>query len=446
MEYKDLYNPQAESGVISTLIHNPTFIFHSEELEPRDFYDQTNQAVYWAIRDIALGGNYVIDDFSLTTKLASNKAIEARIEKASISSVKDILDLSKYAAQNSVEAYKDLVKDVQEYSSRRKLYLNAQKILSACVSEKYTSEDLQRLLNSTMDEYDSSVLRGREITPFNEKVCQLWQRLEDRHSGKIVCRPFHITELNEYTQLEDGEMVVIGGYAKRGKSAFLLSCVVDLLKKYESVLIIDSELSDDLFFMRLLSHVSGVKFKVVKNGDGSSEEKEKIEKAKQWLETVHLYHEFLPICDKNEIASIFRRVNNERKVGVLVIDYFKADYDSKDAFSTATSLTGLVNYCKNEIAGVYKIPILGAIQTTQSGSVSFSSSVVTAVSTLCWIDLKTSAEIATDGAECGNAKLSVLFNRNGAQMQKDDYIDLQFDGDIITYRSPAKQHIKREPF
>lgn len=446
MEYKDLYNPQAESGVISTLIHNPTFIFHSEELEPRDFYDQTNQAIYWAIRDIALSGNYVIDDFSLTTKLASNKAIEARVEKANISSVKDILELSKYAAQSSVEAYKDLVKDVQEYSSRRRLYLDAQKIISACVSEKYTSEDLQHLLNSAVDNYDASATHGREIISFDKKVDPLWQRLEDRHSGKIVCRPFHIKELNEYTQMEDGEMVVIGGHAKTGKSALLLSCTVDLLKKGETVLVIDSELSDDLYFMRLLSHLSEVKFRTVKDGGENAEERIRINEARDFLKTAKLYHEFLPICDKNEIASIFRRVNNENRITVLVIDYFKADFDSKDAFSTSVTLTGLVNFCKNEIAGVYKIPILAAVQTSQTGNVSFSSGVITALSTLCWLHLKEKQEVVSDTSECGNAKLTVLYNRNGAQMQKDDYIDLQFDGDIITYRSPTKQHIKTDPY
>jgi replicative DNA helicase len=446
LRYEELCNPQAESGVISTLIHNPQFIFHSEELEPRDFLDQTNQILYWAIREIVLSGNDVIDDFSITTKLSSNKAVEAKIQKVNINSIKDILELSKYATQNSVEAYKDLVKDVREYAIRRNLYLNSQKITNACLSEKNTSEDLHKLLNQTMDSYDLSIMHGREIKTFSKKLSELWQKLKDRHSGKIVTRPFPIEELNEYTQLEDGEMVLIGGYSKVGKSMMLLTCVVDLLKRGETVLLIDSELSDDLFFMRLLSHVTAIKFKKIRDGKLTKEEEEKIEEAKKWIEGTKLYHEFLPICDKNEIASVFRRVNNENKVGVLVIDYFKADYDVKDAFVTATSLTGLVNYCKNEIAGVYKIPVLGAVQTSTNGSVSFSKSVVTVVSTLCWLSLKTNQEISADGESAGNAKLAVLFNRNGSQMQDDEYIDLQFDGDIISYKSAKKQHIKKEPY
>nr|MDD3123661.1 hypothetical protein [Candidatus Izemoplasmatales bacterium] len=131
---------------------------------------------------------------------------------------------------------------------------------------------------------------------------------------------------------------------------------------------------------------------------------------------------------------------------ILIIDYFKADYETGDAYITATSLTGLVNYCKNEIAGVYKIPVLGAVQTSESGKVSFSSSVVTVLSTLCWLSLKTPQEISADGLECGNAKLSILYNRNGMQMQKGEYLDLQFDGDFISYQSAKKQHTIVEPY
>ena len=446
IKYEELYNPQGESGIISSLIHNPNFIFHSEELEPRDFLDKTNQILYWAIREIVLSGNSVIDDFSITTKLSSNKAVEAKMEKLNINSIKDILELSKYAAQNSVEAYKDLVKDVREYAIRRNLFINSQKILSACTSEKNTSEDLKKLLNQTVDSYDMSMLHGREIKVFSKKLSELWQRLIDRHDGKIVTRPFHIKELNDYTQMEDGEMVLIGGYAKSGKSAALLSILVDLLNKDETPLIIDSELSDELFFIRLLAHIAHVRFRKVKDGTYDAEEEIRVTKAREWLETKTFYHEYLPICDKNEIASIFRRVNNEQKISILIIDYFKADYETGDAYVTATSLTGLVNYCKNEIAGIYKIPVLGAVQTSESGKVSFSSSVVTVLSTLCWLSLKTPQEISADGEDCGNAKLSILYNRNGMQMQKGEYLDLQFDGDFISYTSAKKQHTTVEPY
>ena len=58
---------------------------------------------------------------------------------------------------------------------------------------------------------------------------------------------------------------------------------------------------------------------------------------------------------------------------------------------------------------------------------------------------KTPEEIEADGVECGNKKLRVVVNRNGAQMAQDEYIDLQFSGNHILYEQ-AKQHIPQTPF
>ena len=58
---------------------------------------------------------------------------------------------------------------------------------------------------------------------------------------------------------------------------------------------------------------------------------------------------------------------------------------------------------------------------------------------------KSDEEIEADGPECGNKKLRVIFNRNGPQMTSREYIDLNFDGDHVSY-TEAKQHIPNEPF
>lgn len=58
---------------------------------------------------------------------------------------------------------------------------------------------------------------------------------------------------------------------------------------------------------------------------------------------------------------------------------------------------------------------------------------------------KTPEEMEADGEECGNKKLFVKFNRNGAQMCDGEYIDMKFNGDIISYEE-AKQHIPAVPY
>lgn len=100
---------------------------------------------------------------------------------------------------------------------------------------------------------------------------------------------------------------------------------------------------------------------------------------------------------------------------------------------------------KNQICGDLNIAGIGAAQATSSGKVADSAKIGRNASTIALLQDKTPEEIEADGVECGNKKLRICLNRNGAQMAPDEYIDLQFDGNIVRYEE-AKQHIPVTPF
>ena len=100
---------------------------------------------------------------------------------------------------------------------------------------------------------------------------------------------------------------------------------------------------------------------------------------------------------------------------------------------------------KNKICGEMNIAGIGAAQATSSGKVADSAKIGRNASTIALLSDKTPEEIEADGVECGNKKLRICLNRNGAQMTPDEYIDLFFDGNTITYRE-AKQHVPITPF
>ena len=88
---------------------------------------------------------------------------------------------------------------------------------------------------------------------------------------------------------------------------------------------------------------------------------------------------------------------------------------------------------------------LGAAQATSSGKVADSAKIGRNASTIALISDKTQDEIEQDGLECGNKKLRICLNRNGAQMTADEYIDLNFNGNLIRYEE-AKQHVPVTPY
>ena len=100
---------------------------------------------------------------------------------------------------------------------------------------------------------------------------------------------------------------------------------------------------------------------------------------------------------------------------------------------------------KNQICGEMNIAGIGAAQATSAGRVADSAKIGRNASTIALIQDKTPEEIEVDGVECGNKKLRICLNRNGAQMSQEEYIDLFFEGNKIRY-SEAKQHIPQTPF
>lgn len=100
---------------------------------------------------------------------------------------------------------------------------------------------------------------------------------------------------------------------------------------------------------------------------------------------------------------------------------------------------------KNRVCGEMHIAGIGAAQATSSGKLADSAKIARNASTIVMIQDKSPEEIEADGIECGNKKLVVRFNRNGAQMSEGEYIDMDFDGNIISYEE-AKQHRPVSPY
>ena len=103
------------------------------------------------------------------------------------------------------------------------------------------------------------------------------------------------------------------------------------------------------------------------------------------------------------------------------------------------------NMIKNQVCGDMGIAGIGAAQATAAGKVADSAKIGRNASTIALIQDKTPEEVEADGVECGNKKLRVILNRNGMQHAQGEYIDLQFNGNLISYEE-AKQHIPQTPY
>lgn len=397
--------------------------------------------MYTAICDLAQQGIGVADAFNIYTDLNSNEATRRYASDITIEKLQELVDMSDVLARSSVEEYQMLVKDVLDAAFRRDTIQRLEECKTLCSNRNV--KDVEQKIYSLIDDVMTEFSTNSEIPKYADVVDECWEEIKSRQGDGFAGIPFKFPTLNEYATIEPGELFIFAAEAKQGKSMMLLNCAIDLLKQDLAVLYLDSELNTRMFTARVLAHLSGIEYKRLTSGRYTEEEAKRIEFAREWMKTRKFVHIYIPMFDQQTIYTAVKKVKHTMGLDVLIVDYFKGS-SSGDAFDSYQELGRFVDMVKNKICGDMGICGIGAAQATATGKVADSAKIGRNASTIAVITDKTPDEIARDGTECGNKKLRVVLNRNGMQHAADDYIDLQFNGNLISYEE-AKQHIPIAP-
>lgn len=443
-EQENINSIESESGVIASLIHDPELIYHSEALLAPHFTNYDNQCVYAAIKELVNRGIKTVDPYNIMEVLGASPATKTYAEHLTVDKLFELMEMSDTIARESVEEYKLLAKNVMNAAFRRDMYRSLQRCIDLCKGQD--NDEIQKQVYQIVDDTIMSYSAIEEIPAFGDIVDSMWEEIQERQALGYSGIPFKFPALNEYVTAERGELIIFGAQQKVGKSIMLLNIAIDLLQQGLSVLYIDSELSTRLFTARLLSNISGVAYRNLTSGNYTTDEEERIIAAREWVKTKPFTHIYMPFFDQQSIFTAVKRVDHRQHIDAIIIDYFKATGNELDAYQTYASMGRCVDLVKNEIAGDMNIIAIGAAQATINNRLADSAKIARNASTIIMLIDKTPEEIEQDGPECGNKKMIVTVNRNGAQMVPGEYIDLNFDGDHILYEQAARQHVPMSPF
>ena len=433
---------ESESGVLASLFHKPDLIYYSEALLPKHFSNYENQCIYTGISKLIEQGITNVDPYNIIEVINSSEETQKYAEALSVEKLIEFAEVSDVLARSSVEEYKLLVKNVMDAAFRRDMYQGLRQCIDLCLQDDGSvREKIYQVIDDTIAAYSTS----EEIPAFGDIVDGLWDEIKKRQDSGYSGIPFKFPALNDYVTIERGELVIFGAQQKVGKSMMLLNIAVDLLRQGYSVLYIDSELSSRLFTARILTHLTGIAYRDLTSGHYTPDEEEKILAAKEWLKTRKFTHLYMPFFDEQSIFAATKQVDHRQSIDVIIIDYFKSTGNNLDAYQTYAAMGRCVDLIKNEIAGSMNIAAIGAAQATINNKLADSAKIARNASTIVMLIDKTPDEIEADGVECGNKKMIVTVNRNGAQMAPGEYIDLFFDGSKALYEQ-AQQHAVQMPY
>lgn len=447
MELSEISDYKAEAGVVSTLVYHPEFILNSSYLKESYFYNTDNACIYWAIRELYSRKITNINALNIEQILDSNKAVKKKMQEYNMPGIQEYIDLCFNSKRDTVEEYLLLVNKVVELAFKRAFYKRAEEWQKKCFKEDVHLDELGNSVYRELNELTTTFVTDGEITTFGTKVQDIWSKIKEKKArGESYGLPSFFPLLNEYFTYEETELVVISARMKKGKS---IICMIEALHKAMNgvpTFIQDSEMSDENFYIRVVSYLSGIDTRKIKDGVLTKEEEKKIEETNAYIETLPLFHNFDPYITKEKFYSICAQKKIEMGLKFVVWDYIKCDDGYYNASERSAYMAGVTNWLKNIIAGDLKLSVLAFAQLNRANEVAESDGIERYCSVSVRWEEKTNDELVKDGRDCGTHKFTVKLNRLGKQHVGDEeYIDMMFLRDRLGIVQ-AKQHQEENPF
>lgn len=246
------------------------------------------------------------------------------------------------------------------------------------------------------------------------------------------------------------ELDIIAARAKQGKSFFADNIGFYIAETFGiEVINLDTELSQEQHWIRLLGIISGVDMNEIKTGQFAKDPEKlaKVREAEARIEKVPYKYECIGHRSFEDALAILRRwvnkhvgvdENGKRKDCLVIYDYIKLLSEDGLGGNMAEyqKLGFLVTALKNFLIR-YDVPCLAFAQLNRDGIDSDSTSAMAGsdrilmyCSSLAFFKPKTAEEIGEDGQKNGNRKLHVVAARNGPGTDNDNWINMDFQKNI----------------
>lgn len=445
----------SEKSILAGILHYGTdaYLDVADILTPRSFTKSNHIAIYECIKHIYDGPNEVqkIDPPTLLSAAKETGYSELLTNSTEVEYLKKLFNVGSNIEFNTIRNLAGKI---------RKLEI-ANDIQRACHN---AAEDLGKV-NGTESVDEILSIAETEIGKEIEKLfgqsslkTQLMGEGVDAFVQNLIDNPtknFGIPgPYAQYNKDIGGghirkELDIIAARAKKGKSLIADNTGIFVASQGIPVLNIDTELSQEQHWIRLLSMLSGISMEDIKTGEfaKTQESKEKVLSAKEKLKEMPYYYECVGGKNFEEILSIMRRwvqktvgLNDDgtRKNCLIIYDYIKLLNEDGlgSSMQEYQKLGFLVTSLKNFLIR-YDVACLAFAQLNRDGidsnatsSVAGSDRLLMYCSSLTFFKEKTPEEIEEDGKKHGSRKLFVVAARNGPGTDDGDYINMIFDKTI----------------
>jgi replicative DNA helicase len=354
-------NIEAEQAVLGAMLLQKEAIGKVLSLiREDDFYKPAHQKIFRTILKL-FEKNEVADLITVTEELQKQNLLE---EIGGANYLTDLVD--SVASLANVEAYSKIIKDK---SILRNLIDKSTQITEACFTA--AEENIDELL----DKAEGMIFNiaqeriSRDFVPLTELLEKGFEEIERlyKKESRLTGLPSGFTDLDEKTSgFQDGDFIIIAGRPSMGKTAFCLEIAQYLgihLKKPSAIFSL--EMSKEQIVRRMLCSESRVDAHLLRTGRIKGEDFSKLSHALGKLSEAPIYIDDTPALSTLEIRAKARRLQAEKKISLVLIDYIQLIHNRTQAESRQQEIAEISCSLKN-LAKELNIPVIACSQLNRA--------------------------------------------------------------------------------
>lgn len=355
------HDEEAEQAVIGSMLTDKDAVtVATEVLNPKDFYRNDNSLIFEAISNVYAKGE-PIDIITVKEELTTMGKFEA------VGGIEYLALLpEKVPTTANVEKY---VRIVENKSILRYLIKTANELIDLGYNQ---NEEVEEIMDGAQKKiYDIMQKKNQKgYSSIKDILVKSFEELEELSNNKK-----HITGVasgfidldNKTSGFHKSELILIAARPAMGKTAFALNIATNAaIQANAPVVVFSLEMSKEQCANRILCSQAMVDSQKVGRGEINDEEWEKLAFASgQLSESAGIYIDDTPGITVAEIRAKCRKLDIEKGLGLIVIDYLQLIRGSGKSSSREQEIAEISRSLKI-LAKEIDVPVIALSQLSRS--------------------------------------------------------------------------------
>jgi replicative DNA helicase len=358
-------NLDAEGSLLgSLLIDGESLTKISDILQPDDFFDQKNKAIYAAMKAL-YDKRSPIDLLTLSEQLKSNDRLEA------IGGASYLTELTNFVPTAAhVEQY---AKIVAEKAIRRRLISASKDSAEVGFNESKSLQELIEEAESRLFEVSQRHVQ-QDITSLESILGDSFDRIDDlhRHKGGLRGIATGLSDIDKkLAGLQRSDLLVLAARPSMGKTALMLNIALNVATQVNegAVLIFSLEMSKEQLVDRLLAAEAGVSAWALRTGEGLNDQDfERLSSAMGQLAEAPIFIDDTSGITVSDLRTKARRLHHQHPLAVIMVDYLQLMSGGARYATTANRVQEISEISRSLkiLARELNVPVLALSQLSRS--------------------------------------------------------------------------------